>query len=259
MRLKCAYGKRIFTSGVFYLSILGVILAVCSGTSDHDLQYGVLAQVESSLDLGPYRKMILLFSGLPFVSFYAAEAKEKMEYPVLSRSSLRTYLSSHILLCFLTSFLVSFLGLLFSTVILSLKYPLLEEGKIWVQGVTSQQPILQLTQSMDTIWAFCLLKGMIYSVSMGSWSLSGLAVSAVIPNTFVAIVSPLVFSYVLEFFTINSKSFPDLWYLSLCYTNVSENLWISIGYIVGVFLLLGLLFSAVFRIFVTRRVRNEIN
>lgn len=259
MKLQYAYIKRILTSKVFYLSILCVVFVMCSGINFRNLPYGVLAQLESTLDLGSYRKMILLFSSMPFVSFYAAESGTNMDRQIISRSSLKSYLNSHICLCFLTAFFVSFLGMFLSALILSVKYPLYVEGSYVIYGLTEQHPIQQLSQSSDTFMAFFLLKGIIYSFSMGIWALSGIAISAIINNTFVATVSPLVFSYVLEFFTIDSKIFPDLWHLSLCYTVVSENLWISIGYIVGVFFVVGLLFSIVFRIFVTRRVHNEIH
>ena len=94
---------------------------------------------------------------------------------------------------------------------------------------------------------------------MAAWSLSGLALSSIFVNPFIALASPLVFSYILEMITIDSDFLPNLWYLSLSYTDISDNAFIASGYIIVIFLILSLIFSSVFRFFALRRLRNEIN
>ena len=98
-----------------------------------------------------------------------------------------------------------------------------------------------------------------YAYSIAVWSLSGLAMSACFLNAYLAVCAPLVFSYVLEMITIESKFLPNLWYLSLSYTDVSSNPWLASAYIILVFSCLGIVFAFVFWQIAKRRVQDVIH
>ena len=98
-----------------------------------------------------------------------------------------------------------------------------------------------------------------YAYSIAVWALSGLAMSACFLIAYLAVCAPLVFSYVLEMITIESKFLPNLWYLSLSFTDFSSNPWLASAYIILVFSCLGIVFSLVFRQIAKRRVQDVIH
>ena len=75
----------------------------------------------------------------------------------------------------------------------------------------------------------------------------------------IEMLTPLVFSYVLEMITIESNFLPNLWHLSLSYTDFSSNPWLSSAYIILVFTCLGIVFSFVFWQIAKRRVQDVIH
>ena len=53
------------------------------------------------------------------------------------------------------------------------------------------------------------------------WAVSGAAVSAIIPNSFVAICTPYIFSYIIEKITMTLPDYLNLYYLtSVSYTHL---------------------------------------
>lgn len=104
---------------------------------------------------------------------------------------------------------------------------------------------------------FIFIKIFIYSLSAMSWVVFGYAISAIFPNPFVAICSPLILSYILELVTIKNDFLPNLWHLSLSYSNISTDPLVVFLYNVFVFLFLSFLYALLFGKIVGRRIRNE--
>lgn len=253
MRIFTAYWKQIVCSPMTYFSVL-CISAVCFfGMSSQTPSFGVIYAFDVMLDLSSYRKLMMLFAALPFVSRFAQEWNANASNQIIARTSPRKYIFAHISVSFLTAFLTVFLGILLCVGFLCIKYPLyLDHGNSY-DGAFMQL----LTEKGAAL--YLLFRTLHYSFSIAIWGLSGLAISSVFLNSFIAICTPLVFSYTLELLTIESVFLPDLWRLSLSYTGVSSNPWIASLYIVLVFSVLGALFSTVFANFSRRRIENEIH
>lgn len=256
MRIFTSYLKKILLSPITYISIAGVSMICIIGctTGAANVYAGILNAYDVMLDLSTYRKFILFFAALPFVSCFAQEWNCNASNHIIARSNTNKYMLTHIFMTFSITFLVCFLGILLGIGCLCIKYsfyPLSYDNQY-------TEPFLKLLNSRETIWNYFFLRTLNYSLSIAIWSLSGLALSAVFLNTFMAICAPLVFSYVIEMITIESGYLPNLWYLSLSHTNISENTWIAEGYIVLIFSIVGIAFAEVFRYFAKRRIENEI-
>lgn len=253
MRIFTAYWKQIVSSPMTYFSIL-CISAVCFfGMSSQTPSFGVIYAFDVMLDLSSYRKLMMLFASLPFISRFAQEWNAGASNQIIARTTPRKYIFAHIFTGFLTAFLTVFLGILLCVGLFCVKNPLYLD-----YGNTYDGAIMQLLTEKN-VGLFLLFRTFHYSFSIAVWGLSGLAISSVFLNSFIAICAPLVFSYTLELLTIESVFLPDLWRLSLSYTGVSSNPWIASGYIVLVFSAVGVLFSAVFAYFSKRRIENEIH
>lgn len=87
--------------------------------------------------------------------------------------------------------------------------------------------------------------------------MSGLALSAVFPDIFVAFCAPVIMNYLLEFVSFEVDFFPDLLALSLTHTDISDNRAICAVYIISALTLLTVVFAFIFSKAAGRRIRNE--
>ena len=252
MKIFVAYFKRTFSYPMVYFSILCVSIICIIGMSSQSYQFGIINPFNFMLDISSYRKLIMLFASLPFVSCFSQEWNYNLTNQIISRSYPSKYISIHIIMSFFTAFLVTFLGITMCILCLCLKYPLYIDT-----GNSNLGAFLQLINN-DQILLYLFFKSFHYSYSIAIWALSGLAMSAVFTNTFVAVCAPLIFSYIIEMITIEPVFLPDLWHLSLSYTDISNNPWIASGYIILMFSTMGLIFSWIFYYFSKRRIENEI-
>lgn len=252
-----SYFKNILFSPVFFCSVLGVAIVTFFSILQFATPYdGVIYYFDTVLCVGSYRKFLMLFAALPFNAQYAKEQSTGITTAIVARSSVKSYLWSHVMYCFLSAFFTCLIGCTLSILmLLLLGYPVwVEDNFNYYEGV-----IDVFLNSRDTVWTFYFFKAVNYSVSLGMWALSGLAASALYVNSYLAVVSPLIFSYILELFTIELENLPDLWHLSLSMTDVSDDPWIASSYIIFVFILVGSVFSMVFFRFGKRRIQNEIS
>lgn len=253
MKLIISYLKKIFTSPVIYFCIIAIAMIVYIGMPKENFMVsGVLSAFDIMLDISSYRKLIMIFAGIPFTASFCQEYINGSTNLIAVRTSPKQYILSHIILCFLIAFITAAIGMTVCVMVLCCNYNFFIPTEDFNTGAITK---LYYTGHE---YLYFFLKVIHYSLSLAVWSLSGLALSSVFVNPFIAVASPLVFSYILEMITIDSDIFPNLWHLSLSYTGISENALIASGYIILVFLVLSLIFAAVFRFIALRRLRNEI-
>jgi len=257
MKIYKSYLKKILMSPLTFISIIEVSAICITGctTGTANVHAGVFNAFDAMLDLSSYRKFILFFAALPFVSCFAQEWNCNVPNHIIARSNADNYIFAHITITFFAAFIVCFCGILLGVGSLCLKYtfyPMHYDNRY-------TEPFLKLLNSKETILPYFFLRALNYSFSIAAWSLSGLALSAVFLNTFMAICAPLVFSYVIEMITIETDYLPNLWYLSLSYTDISENTFIAEAYIILIFGIVSVCFAAVFRHFAKRRIENELH
>ena len=114
-----------------------------------------------------------------------------------------------------------------------------------------------LMNSSNTAPALVLWSVFDFSFSTGMWAVSGLALSAVFPDIFVAFCAPVIMNYLLEFVSFEVDFFPDLLALSLTHTDISDNRAICAVYIISALTLLTVVFAFIFSKAAGRRIRNE--
>ena len=229
MKLFISYQKKIFTSPLIYISIIGIALLSYMGMPKIDLEFGVIHAFDIMIELSVYNKIMMIFVSIPFTATFCNE----YNYRVIT----------------------AFLGIMLCIATMSLKYP------FFVYDMSFDGWAIESLCINGHEYLYLFIKVLLRSISLAAWSISGLAISAAFVNPFVAVISPLIFSYIIELFTVNTKSgkrvIPDLYRLSQGYTNVSESWIVSCGYIILVFLILAVIFSLVFIFLAKRRLRNE--
>lgn len=215
MKLISSYFKRIFSLPLFYLSILG-ITAICLFGAYTDGNPFVVQSFQNSLFISSYRNLIVLFAALPFSSVYCREWKERSAYYIVSRTSASESIIAYILVQVIVSFITVFVGMFLSVGILYITLPdFVDTSYVYKETFTQY-----INEKDGLFFLFILIYH--YSVSVAAWSASGLMVSAFFMNSYIAVCSPLVVSYILELFTIGTGKYTDLWTMSISFATIAQ-------------------------------------
>lgn len=241
---------QIFLSPVFYLSICLVML--CSFFSVNQYKpTDVVQGIDLLFTLSLFKKMIVIFTSLAYVGSFCGDWNNQYIRAIVVRCGKESYILSKYISCMISCFLSSFIGLLTFVFFLSFKIPMntvSEQNNLSLPygGLINTAPILYL---------FIVIT--IFSLAMTFWGLTGLLLSAYIPNYFVAICSPLVFSYILEELTAKFSPLLDIYVLTRGVNFLNKGMAASFLYNVFVFVLFMFFVYLLFRNIVKRRIANE--
>ena len=254
MKLTAAYILRLLKSPALYISVAGCALIALWGiisegnftSAEAFVQYirfaGTAQLFSDMMDFGTYRKLILIAACMPFTAAFCTEFKSGLSKQIILRSSQKNYILTHAVLNFLCTFFV------LCVLALSLFFPLI--GSLHNEY---SDTFGRLLNNENTAWPFILLKSLFFSVSLGAWSVSGAAISALFPDPFIAVCTPLIMSYIIELVTIEAEFLPDLWNLSRGYVSTADGIFFSSLEILLVFLVLAFLFGTAFYYIAKRR------
>ena len=251
MKLFCTYIKKVLISPTTYISLalvfaitlwgmIGASFSSISAACESLKANGIVSCYNFMMDIGSFRRMTMFAAALPFTSQFCTELKSNSTVLIVVRSSRRNYIVSHVIVCFLTAFATVFIGMMLCIGALDLFFPFFVESFNEYDGA-----FFSLMNSSNTVPALVL------------WAVSGLALSAVFPDIFVAFCAPVIMNYLLEFVSFEVDFFPDLLALSLTHTDISDNRAICAVYIISVLTLLTVVFAFIFSKAAGRRIRNE--
>lgn len=249
-----AYVYKLLRSPVVYLCVFGVI-AICStrfidrSTSASD----VLGEMDILLDIDAFRKIITIFGAVPFAANFSDEWINAAANHCIVRCGLRRYAISNVVVCAVSSFLTVFVGMMLFMGTYSACAP------FYIPDSNPTPPPYGVFIEQGCPFLYSTLRILVFSLSCSMWSLSGLAISALFPNKYIAIVTPFVSSYVLERISMECPDEVNLWYLSLSNISICDNPYITLFYSIFVFIFLSALLGGVFCFLLRKRVRNEIS
>lgn len=248
-----AYFRRVFSSPLIYFCILAVTAVFLIRFLYNNDGSDVVNMIDITLDLDGMRKVILIFAAVPFNANFCIEYNSRVTNMCVLRSNIKKYVNSNLIMMIVSSFAVTFIGLWLATAILSLNKPFY----IVCSDQTEPMPYgVFLKNGLPIVYS--LIRIFIYSVSNSMWAVSGAAVSAIIPNSFVAICTPYIFSYIIEKITMTLPDYLNLYYLTLSRDILGTGVVITFIYTIFIFILLSAAFSYIFKEFVIRRITNEI-
>lgn len=255
-QLKSDY-KRIFSSPKIYLSVLGVALLCYISTQKYihggeDIYY----ILDLLIGLSVFKKLIVIFAAVPCVTGFYDDWKHQYIKNLVVRTGKKNYMLSKIIVCVTISFLVVFIGILLflcGLIITGTDY-----SGIYRSGALNEVMPYGVLLYQNSFWYVCTIVS-IYALSMSVWVMSGLMISAYIPNSFVAVCSPLIFSYLLEEITAFFPTYLNMYLLTKGSNILGKNAVCSYIYTIFVFLLMVFGEGYVFRRRVKRRLENEIS
>lgn len=254
LRLWKTYMIQVFHSPLFWISVL---LTAVTASFHLIYQSEAIADVVNAflllLHLDAFRKILPLFAAFPFVAQFSKEWKSRIFDSILYRSNVHSYVTSQICTCAVSSFLVCFLGLMMFVVYARIQKP-------WDTGLFEPCPPYGFWLSHGMPFGYIIIISSIFSLSCSLWSMCGLALSAIFPNIYVALVSPFICSYLVEHLTNQCPAYMKFFTMTLGVQvlNTKSGI-VNYLYTFAFYLFWIILVGTVFGLIIRKRVRNEIH
>lgn len=247
---------QVFSSPVFYLSIIGVtVLCFISVWQEINNGGGDVAYLfDIFIGLTMFKKLVVLFAAFPYVASFCSDWKCQFIKPVVIRTGISNYVWSKFITCFVSGILTVFIGQILFIIILSFKFPLFPNEDL-------NEVLLLPFKSLSTGFfppLYLLAQSFVFSMAAALWTVVGLTLSAFIPVHFAAIAAPVIASYLLEEVTTLLPNAFNLYLLTRSSDVIQQGPLVSFIYFCFIFIMLSVLAGWLFSYQVKRRVRNEV-
>lgn len=251
-----AYLYKLIRNPLFYAGILGTAALCASRRLFPNAAIGasVAVEIDILLQIDSMRKVIAIFGALPFAANFADEWNNMVTLGCVSRCGVRKYTFANIVLCFLSSVIAVFCGIMLYAGICSVFMPLYNYEDM------GRNPMSVLESAFFTnhlALLYIMYNVFVFAASCAMWSVMGMMLTSFFPNKYVAICSPFVASYVIERISMQLPDNLNLWYVSLSRLGW-DNVLLQFLYSVGLFVILSAICGRIFAVKVRRRVQNEI-
>ena len=249
---------QLLTSPALYLCILGVFVLCLFSTretiSDLTMPRVDLAYVlDHLMDLSTFQRLLILLAALPSAAGFCNDWSCQYIRPVVVRSGVKRYAFAKVLACFLSSLLVILAGMALFFFMMGFYLPVAHPNPINAPvppyGVFLESPV-------PVLYLFCICS--LFALSAALWTVIGLAVSARLPNKFVAVCTSLIASYLLTELSLLLPPALNLFFLSRGWLSIGQGAAVSYLYTAGIFLALIAAAGFLFYWTVKRRVQNEL-
>lgn len=253
MKIFHVYLYKLLRNPLFYIGIsCTALLCVCRQIPKNaSICRDVEMEINVILDISTLRKMIAIFGALPFAANFADEWTNHVTIGCVSRCGVKEYAVSNAVMCFISSLVTVFLGMMLFAGVQSFFKP------VFIDSGNGMSILRETFLRGGAPWVYIMYRVFVFAVSCAMWSVMGMTLTAFFPNKYVGLCSPFVASYILERFSMQLPPNFNLWYVSL--SNLRwENVWGQFFYSVGLFAALAAVCGLVFVIMVKRRVQNEV-
>lgn len=238
---------KLIKSPYLYIGFIGAL--ALSFYSMNNLHSGVDAFTDLSilLDLQSFRRMYVICAAIPFAANFADEWNSRAITSCLTRKNVLKYSASNIAVCFISSFVTVFFGMIIYVSANNLLKPPFDitnppgapYGELFANGAAALPVLLTV---------------LIFALSCGMWAVMGLTLSAFFPSKYVAVCAPFVFCYIIERCTRTLAEEFDL--NALARSATTHNAPFFVPWASMVFLIISLICGAIFTLVVKRRVEN---
>lgn len=251
------YLYKLIRSPLTYAGILGVFAVCLANTRGMNInEYTtVIQRIDLFLDLDAFRKLTVIFAAVPFTANFADEWKNGVTVSCVSRKGVKSYAFSNVLLCAATAFLALFVGISLYMLTASF-FSDFDRPAVNDINIETGYPYCELLNNGPR-FLYPIIRVFIFSLSGAMWCVMGLMLSALVPNKYVAVCSPVVASYVVERITMQLPVRLNLYSLSMSVPLVINST-VTFIYTVMMFTVISAACGWVFYRVLRKRVQNEI-
>lgn len=239
--------KRAFISKWYIISIITTVIMSYISSREYLDGTNSVYVIDLMLHLGMFKKVIVFFAAIPFVTTYCQDYNSGYVKSVIVRSGERKYAWSNIVACALSGFTAVFVGMIAYFCIISYFY---QPQSYEIGGIYGEI-------ALNRPCVFVLIIVSVFALYSAMWTVIGMTLSSILPDYYVAIGTPLIFGYILEELTAGLPTYFNLYSLSHNLAVFEDNALLNYLYTIGVFILIMVVSGCVFSHFVKRRSRNE--
>lgn len=191
---------RIFASWRIYVCVAGITL-ICFFVKWDSSMRGAIWGIEQITSLSNISYLMVIVAAFPTICCFCDDWLGHYTFPAVSRSGKNTYLHAKVLVSYIISFLITFIGIMIYEFAEFLWINPNQEATVFNNQL--YYDILQISPML-----FIMVRIILYSTVIALQSLMGLMISSILPNRFVAVMSPVVmFICFMEITDIFPKSF----------------------------------------------------
>lgn len=156
--------------------------------------------------------ILLIISALCYARSFCNDWQHRYFRSVVARTSVNNYCTCRATVCFISTFTAVLLGMWLYIFLLSIFFPM----QAVYQSVDGLNPVfgslLYEGKPLVYLMCFCVIK----AASCGMWGMAALASSSYMPNTFIALVSPLILhkAYSILYWALNLPPYLSIDFLS---------------------------------------------
>lgn len=248
---------RLFSKSTFIICIVLYILAIIAilitEPFSDGLKYSCDGMLTYIVGLSNFQRVLVLLASLPMATSFCDDIADKYMDLIILRSSTHTYIVSKIIICFLSSFAVSFIGMMIYSVYCSITNGVgiqlfnIKEGTVYYDCANSSLPFLVI-----------IIKVFFFSMVSAVYAVWGMTFSSYVKGRFAAMVSTI---FVNTIFEVVGRCIPKALRLySIQIGNSAYGLGTAGTIVMSVMVCLGyiLIASLLFAYNVRRRVQNEV-
>lgn len=246
-----SYINKLLRSPFTYAAFAGIIAVCCFRIFAPNRNSTVIGQLMLFYGWTIMRKVVYIFAALPFAGNFADEWTNSVTTNCVTRCGLKKYIISNAIVCFVSSTVLVFLGIMLFAWVYSFFIP------VYIDVGNPNNPPYGVFLDAGLPFLTIAFEAFVFAASCGFWSITGMTVSAFFPNKYVAICVPVAANFFFERFT---RRFPTE--INLKGVALSRLFWNNVAgqffYSIGFFVLLSVLFTLLFALSVKRRVQNEV-
>ncbi len=243
-----AYFYKALHSPNLYIGFAGVIMLCLLSLNGWHNGIDVMTDMNLLIEIEGYRKVFVILAACPFAANFSEEWNKSVTLQYVTRKNVRRYAAANVVICYISAFIVVFVGLTLFAVSLSIfkdfynpiTIPMKPYGEFIYMGIPFLTTVSQ---------------NFVYASSCAMWAVMGQMLSAFFPSKYIAICSPFVFCYVIERLTFNFPDMLNLYYISVSYLNMNAVPALLYGNIL--FMAIAVICAVIFISTVEKRVHNE--
>lgn len=237
--LKTIYSWKIYVSFLLYIIFAYLATRTIGGGSRLVNGYASISDIAS---YNNFNKILVIIAAFPYATSYYEDIQYGYINYIVKRSGKEIYVSAKIVMCALSSFIVSFISLSVYCTISSM-----------VSGFgVNTRAIIETSKFYDisagktpfmVVYFMCFL----FSLCSSLYAVMGMMVSAILPNIFVALTGTLFMNVLMEQINAKMPRFLNIFYIqggNAAYGVKAPFIAIcSIAVVLGYMILSGLIFS----------------
>ena len=241
---------RVICGYRWYLTVILIVVLWFFLSTERNSSTAVKS-VEVIVLLSNEAKLLILAGALPVATSFSSDWQNSYIRSAVIRSGSRAYVTGKLTAFCLITFITNFTGMILFTVIKGITggfgFDSIGEYYLFYDIISGRFPFL-----------YCIIQTYLYSIVNTMYALFGYVVSAILPNTFVAVMAPMFMGIMIEEITSHGIAQIYPYRISVGNDYLSYNTFLNLLLSSIIIIMYMIIAAVLFKKITERRIRNEI-